>query len=258
MPSRCARTVASPHLAPDRLTLLMPAARRSPRARARSRRGVSSRPTLEYVLLSRQSAARRGSTLISASRALAARPAAPTSELRTNEQARLEVVNTIKELEKATLWETERKEDEEAALERCVRIYELVRPVPFEKSRSTDSALHSRAETKYFSQTPPPCTPASQPAPRPPPTRSRLAPPATLSSCASLSLPSSLFQASYLLLTPPGRFACTQPHPGLRAPPLAPHRGAAARARRVCRPARAQGACAWALDGGGGGRARRR
>ncbi|KPV77199.1 uncharacterized protein RHOBADRAFT_52140 [Rhodotorula graminis WP1] len=41
----------------------------------------------------------------------------PTSELRMNEQARLEVVNTVDELEKTIAWETQRKEDEVDALD---------------------------------------------------------------------------------------------------------------------------------------------
>ncbi|GAA5909850.1 hypothetical protein JCM8208_000970 [Rhodotorula glutinis] len=42
----------------------------------------------------------------------------PTSELRMNEQARFEVVNTVEELEKAVAWETVRKANEQGALDR--------------------------------------------------------------------------------------------------------------------------------------------
>ncbi|GAA5847801.1 hypothetical protein JCM9279_006640 [Rhodotorula babjevae] len=44
-------------------------------------------------------------------------PSSPTSELRMSEQARLEVVNTVEELEKAIAWEEQRREEEEGALE---------------------------------------------------------------------------------------------------------------------------------------------
>ena len=45
-----------------------------------------------------------------------------------NEQARLEVVNTVEELEKAVAWETVRKANEQGALDRCVDALTPVSP----------------------------------------------------------------------------------------------------------------------------------